>query len=1424
AQQAHTDPVRQRPLILYGSPSIAVNHYLVYVHIGDRWAAETYANVFVILHGERGDTGIRKLEKSLVHGEMFQQSKIDSFLVKAVSLGQLTKVVIGHDGEGYGAGMYLKMVIVRESKDANREWVFPCWSWLDDHIGTKQTICELTLLGEIHIQSDEERSGFKTISSNLNESSYKGLKAENIQSERLTVRPKGVLEQSSDIWLMDISSSDVKNNPGLQIIINVYGKGGQRMFTVGIADELTQVKAELGGVGLVYKLRVTPKANGRKQLWKLDSINLKRTATKEELWFTFNWWVKPNVIQGKELPALNPLEDPLPVVEYSVHIHTGDEANAGAVGTVFIIVHGDKGDSGKQWLTKSNSELVTFDKGKVDIFRFSAVYLGKLHDIVIGYNSQRKDHWFLEKAVITEGEMPVSRFIFFHNDWIGKHQKVDEFSEVIIHIKESADIFTNPLKHVTIDRKERWNIWILRMADSGGIIQKPEIFMVVFGTKGKTALLEIPNMKNIPFEVSLEGIGEIKKVSFVLLNPYLHKGIRLFKLRMKNLKTKQELGFNTSRRWLFRERGTETVTELAAVRPDRQPLRDTLYSVQVFTGDFPAASTDADVFVMIVGEHGDTCKRRLGHPNAKPFEKHQVSNFHIQAVDLGIPTEVHVGHNATGYGAGWYLGAITVMEPTENKGTNEYVFPCEQWLDSEVADRQTKRILKLLGKVSNESKMLTESLQGSWDVFVVTSDMPNSGTDVEVILTICCKNGSAAPIILKKGSLNRGYTYQTSISIDDQLGAITKVRLEREESKNEDFWHCQKVELHHQSTKETLEFLFLRNLSQVEGFAVAELPLIMSSTNFLTVKEYVLSIITGSSSNLGADSDVYITLKGTLGDTGKRKINTQATNKETMVNVLIIESVDVGELQALNIQMKRGFDLYLEKIIVQEGKYAMIEHIFMVGEWLYNPKDANNVSTLTIPITELKLSSKYQDLPSWEEIKSGGKWKVYLSNLKGNTVNRIDLEMIIYGQLKKSNPIPLSTELTRYMDVVTFEHQQNEELVIDFKKQRGADAPVCFSGAEVEVAECVKLLGVMIANMYVNAMVNIPEDIGNPWKIRLGLGKPGKKTAAATSSISLRYFKMQNITNLATFSYSINESLPVESNNDKCLEFPVEWPYKPTMTVLTYQITMYCSDFLDIEHPASISLCLYGVNGDSGDRSLSKPSRKETGASQSYLFEISAVELGELNTLELYISSTKNLKMYVKEIYVTEVTSPRLTYVFTLDEYITVHSKRLPIIKKVPLSGMLSNDHRKPYSVLSVKDTDITGAPNEVDEYLVQVYTGDNFGDSTNANVYLVLFGDKARSDKILLTQTLDHKDPFRKGQIDTFKFKTDLLGSLYKIEIGHDGGKPGSGWFLEKIGITNLITNENLVFPCNRVRFPTSHSDCYKELTMSTHWMGILV
>lgn len=47
-------------------------------------------------------------------------------------------------------------------------------------------------------------------------------------------------------------------------------------------------------------------------------------------------------------------------------------------------------------------------------------------------------------------------------------------------------------------------------------------------------------------------------------------------LRLKDLDTKQELSFPTEAQYLFGEDGSETVTELAAVRPDKAPLRGML--------------------------------------------------------------------------------------------------------------------------------------------------------------------------------------------------------------------------------------------------------------------------------------------------------------------------------------------------------------------------------------------------------------------------------------------------------------------------------------------------------------------------------------------------------------------------------------------------------------------------------------------------------------------------------------------------------------------------------------------------------------------------------------------------------------------------------------------------------------------------------
>lgn len=107
---------------------IAVVKYRIQVHTGDKRGAGTDANVYIILHGERGDTGKRPLESS---GNNFERGKIDTFGIETLDVGELQKITIGHDGSGFGSGWFLDNVVVRDETLRNKEYKFQCGRWLD---------------------------------------------------------------------------------------------------------------------------------------------------------------------------------------------------------------------------------------------------------------------------------------------------------------------------------------------------------------------------------------------------------------------------------------------------------------------------------------------------------------------------------------------------------------------------------------------------------------------------------------------------------------------------------------------------------------------------------------------------------------------------------------------------------------------------------------------------------------------------------------------------------------------------------------------------------------------------------------------------------------------------------------------------------------------------------------------------------------------------------------------------------------------------------------------------------------------------------------------------------------------------------------------------------------------------------------------
>ncbi|KAM6444396.1 oxygen-regulated protein 1 [Rhynochetos jubatus] len=1282
--------VKEFPAVSEDQKTLPVCKYVVSVHVGDCWGAETFANVYITLCGKRGDTGVRKLHTSLAKGRKFQRNKVDSFLVEAVSLSHLQKVVIGHDGEGYGAGMYLKMVTVKESQDSDKEWVFPWWDWLDTHLGLCETVCEIVTVGRRLISSPQ--------------------------------LPE-IIMKSSGLWIMDITGSDLSNEEyPICLSFIFYGNLSHKKLPLQVTGKAIQIKDKLADIGSIYKVQVTGPHSELKQPWHLDLLHMKHTGTKEEMCLAFDCWFNPNEDKCVELPALYADQEPLPVVEYAIHLHTGDLKKADATGEAYLCIQGEKGDSGKRWLNSRNS-LITFARGQVDVFKIKAVYLGKLNQVLVGFRGLKKDEWFLEKIVIREVLYPFSAQVFVHNDWINKSSKKD-FVEVAILLKETS-VTSLLTKDFDTESRGRWQTWVHCTQVPEDV---PDIQVVVFGRKGKSPAQKVQNLNDNPFLLTVGDIGDITKVSFVLCGPCSGRGIKLHKLRLKDLDTKQELGFHAEAQCLFGEDGSETVTELAVVRPDKPPLRGVLYSIRVCTGTLPASGTDADVFITVFGEQGDSCKRKLRHSY---FEKGRVCISEIRALDLGQLSKVLVEHHNVGYGAGWYLDQIVIHE--SGKTDSQYAFLCQQWLDSGVGDAQTERMLTLLGKVRNG--MLTERIYGIWDVLVTTSDISSSSINPKMSLTICGEKGTSTSVIFPRGSLKNQQIYETSIELSKKFSTIFKVRLEIEEAGEGETWHCHEVKLQHRESENVVEFPFCRNFADEEGRRVAELPVLTAGSPFLAVKIYVLCITTGSVPGSGTDADVYVTLQGLLGDTGRRKLFRKGDDNFTKgkVDIFQVEAVDVGTLQGMVVVKGKGSDWLLEKIIVKESAAAGTETLFMAQTWLKDRHYGKKSASVTLNATEIQ---ERRSTSAWplgkEQMNSEGRWRIYFTKHPEETKTDFEklseniskLVMFFYGSNGKSNPVSMENKV---------EHQAKNQITYD---------------------------------------IHLPSDLGMLYKVRFDL----QSLENSISQLSLCHFKMQNTSTLDTFSLTINKTLPLSLNGDRWIEFPIEWPLKEALSVVTYHLTVFSRNILSERNLVHMAVCIYGTHGDTGDRSLlwSLQNVQQEEDNESFLVIVDAVELGELDKVVLLISSKTDCKLDIKKLHLKEAVKEHPIYVFEVNE----GAKQKDDIDNLHKEGSQARN---------------------LTEYTIKVYTGDKRGAGTDANVHIILFGTEDKSEVFQLSRSLEHQDPFERGKVDTFKIKTKKIGSLHSIEIGHDGKGFASGWFLEKVEITDASRNSVYCFSCNR-------------------------
>ena len=133
---------------------------------------------------------------------------------------------------------------------------------------------------------------------------------------------------------------------------------------------------------------------------------------------------------------------------------------------------------------------------------------------------------------------------------------------------------------------------------------------------------------------------------------------------------------------------------------------DTKYEIDVKTGGVSGAGTDANVFIVIYGEYGDTGKIALkkSRTNKNAFEKDRVDSFNEVARYVGRIKKVRIGHDNKGSFAGWYLENITINVPSLYC---EWSFVADRWLDKGKGDKEIEidiyptSVEKTEGKLKN---------------------------------------------------------------------------------------------------------------------------------------------------------------------------------------------------------------------------------------------------------------------------------------------------------------------------------------------------------------------------------------------------------------------------------------------------------------------------------------------------------------------------------------------------------------------------------------------------------------------------------------------------------------------------------------------------------------------------------------------------
>ncbi|NWV97363.1 LOXH1 protein, partial [Machaerirhynchus nigripectus] len=1406
--------------------------YRVTVCTGTVSGSGTDANVFICLIGDQGDTGERVLYNCINTVNKFEKGNADEFFIEAVTLKQVRRVRIGHDGKGGSSGWYLAKVIVREEGQPESEAVeFPCYRWLDKNEDDGQIVRELVPAGESPL--------LKNVSYHI---SVKTGDIPGASSDsRVFIKLYGEKADSSKEPLL-VSDNDLGN-----------------YFERGRVDEFT---LDMMDIGKINRILIGHDNVGLRSGWFLASVQITVPVQGRQYMFPCNRWLDKDEADGRVEVEVYPSEI-VPIeklINYEVSVVTGDVRAAGTNAKVFMQIYGE---TGKTELIILENRSNNFERGATDIFKREAADVGKIYKIRIGHDGTGiGDGWFLESVTLkrlsgkakdcdkkkkkksdeeeeedTKAEEGMDVYTFVAHRWLAKDEGDKELVVELVPDGESDlegpfNPTTTPLSQAcTLSDPVLWWIKLGRKRMVGKLLlcwhfrentyevhvltgtvwgagTDANVFLSIYGMeRGDTGERQLKRSNNLNkfekgqvdvFTIKAIDLGELKKLRIRHDNSGSRPSWFLERVEIIDLKESTTYYF-PCQRWLaveeddgqiarelvpvdeaFVKKDSENNGQSPATLGLEQKAKSTTYTVKVKTGDKKNAGTDANVFITLYGSKDDTgiVGLKASKINKNKFERGKVDEFTVESVDIGDLKKIKIGHDNKGNSNGWFLEWVEIDAPSLGRCLK---FPCGRWLDKSEDDGAIERII-----FPAELQTVEYIPFVPYEITVYTSDIFGAGTDADVFIVlygsdgICtrqkslCLNKREQRMYFERNSVN-----QFIVELEDVGDIIEKIRIGHDGGGLNSGWHLDRVTIR-------------RLLPNGKGSETVTFPcerwLAKSEDDGETLRELV-------------PSDIFtekLMKDGTL-----KQIEEEVEDPLEVHTYKI--SVFTGDIYGAGTDANVFLNIYGDLGDMGERKLSKSETNF-------NKFERGQEDTFTIQAVDLgilyKIKIRHDNSmfsPDWflEKVeildetteesfvflcerwlsKKKEDKKIARTLYEQNSVPSVPWESSLQSTLVAQQSMMLSLLQMNSMgcEPILIPYHITVTTGTEYDSSTDSRVFIIIMGPQKAQTERLWLDLPEGKDEFADGSVEKFSvwglDVGEIKKVEVGHDGATPESCWMLEELTIvvpTKGVMYNFVCKCWLARDMGDGLTSRILNildAECVNIGVK---------ILYEVTVVTGDIESGGTDASIFMTVFGSNGNTEEMLLEKNGdRFERGQEDSFIMEIA--DIAPLRKMRIRTDGKGTRPHWFLERIILKNLTNQEVATFTYGDWLSkLKNAKGSLVCEMPA---FINDEQM------MEDT----------TYTLQVKTSDVGGAGTDANVSLILFGEYGDSGTLPLKES-NKSNKFERNQMDEFSFSEMLsLGDLCKVRIWHDNKGIAPGWHLEYIDVMDSAMDKTFRFQCDR-------------------------